>query len=125
MRIDVGLLILRVCFSLMMLTHGWPKLANFSHMMNNFPNPFGLGSTASLILVVFAEFFCAIAVMIGLFTRYAVIPLVITMLVAAFIIHVNDPWAKMEFALMYAVAFSCLFFTGAGNYSLDRFLKKQ
>jgi putative oxidoreductase len=41
------------------------------------------------------------------------------LLVAATIIHADDPWQKKEFALMYAVPFLTLIFTGPGRYSID------
>ena len=50
-----GLCWLRVSTGLMMLlAHGWPKLANFSTLAKVFPDPLGVGSTASLLLAVFA-----------------------------------------------------------------------
>jgi len=119
-NIDLGLLILRVFIGgFMMLQHGLPKLASFSKSFNSFSDPLGLGSEISYLFAVFAEFICSILVMIGFFTRFAVVPLIITMLVAAFIIHGADPWSKKEFALIYAIPFISLFLTGAGKYSVD------
>jgi len=126
MKTDLGLLILRLGVGGMILFgHGWGKLVGFSVISQRFPDPLGLGSTVSLSLAVFAEFFCAIAVMMGLLTRLAVIPLCITMFVAAGIIHGLDPWSKKEMALLYAVPFLVLFFTGPGRFSLDRMLGKR
>lgn len=125
MRLDIGLLILRVGIGGMMLfAHGWPKLANFTNLSGVFPDPIGLGSTLTLTLAVFTEFFCAIALILGILTRWVSIPLLITMLVAAFIHHANDPWKTQEFALLYAVPFLAFFFTGGGKYSLDSLIKK-
>ena len=104
MNIDLGILVLRVCIGLMMLVgHGWQKLMHFSEIAMTFPNPIGLGSKFSLALVIFAEVFCSIFVIIGFRTRYVVIPLIINMLVAILLIHGHDPWAKKEFALLYLV----------------------
>ena len=122
---NFGLLMLRVTAGLMMLLgHGWGKLTNFATIAPNFPDPIGLGSQISLSLAVFSEVFCAAALILGLFTRIVSVPLLITMLVAAFIIHDQDPWAKKEFALLYAVPFLTLIFTGGGKLSIDRFIKK-
>ncbi len=41
------------------------------------------------------------------------------MLVAAFIIHGDDPFKKQEFALLYAVPCVALMLTGPGRLSLD------
>lgn len=117
---DLGLLFLRLGFGgVMFMEHGWGKLAQFSEKVAMFPDPLGLGQTASLSLVIFAEVFCSILIMVGLTTRLAAIPLVITMCVAAFGIHVADPFAKKELALLYAMVFSGLFFTGPGPFSVD------
>ena len=118
---SLGLLLVRLGAGGMMLAgHGWAKLSGFSEMASRFPDPLGLGSsTASLSLTVFAEFFCAAAVVLGVATRFAAVPLAVTMLVAAFAIHADDPWAKKELALLYAVPFVTLVFTGAGKFSVD------
>jgi putative oxidoreductase len=116
----LGLLILRLFTGGMMLyAHGWGKLMTFSDKSGKFPDPLGVGSAASLSLVVFAEVFCAAAIILGLFTRLAAIPLLVTMLVAAFVIHGADPFQKKEFALLYAAPFLAFIFTGAGAYSVD------
>lgn len=125
MRVDLGLLIMRLGIGGMMLfAHGWPKLANFTNMSGHFPDPIGLGSTLSLTLAVFAEFFCAIAFMAGVLTRWVSVPLLITMLVAAFVVHFDDPWKSKEFALLYAVPFLAFIFTGGGRFSLDSIIGK-
>ncbi len=116
----IGLLILRVGVAGMMLVgHGWPKLADFSAKSSSFPDPLGVGSTASLGLAVFGEVVCALLLILGLFTRLASVPFLITMLVAAFLVHSSDPWAKKEFALLYAIPALTLFFTGPGRLSID------
>ena len=118
---SLGLLILRVVAGgMILLGHGWPKLMRFSDLSSRFPDPLGLGSTTlSLSLVLFAEVFCAAAVILGFATRLVVIPLVFAMLVAAFIIHADDPWQKKEFALLYALPFLTLICTGPGKFSVD------
>ena len=125
MNANVGLLILRVSTGLIMLfAHGWGKLINFSTIAPNFPDPIGVGSTVSLALAVFAEVFCAVAVIAGLKTRWAVVPLVITMIVAVGIVHAADPWGKKELGIMYMISFLALFFTGPGKYSVDGVMGK-
>lgn len=117
--IDVALLLLRVASAAMMATHGWPKIANFSAYLNRFADPLGLGAATSLQLTIFAEFFCAILVALGLVTRLALIPLIITMGTVAFVVHGADPFSDKEMALLYLTAFVALFITGPGKYSMD------
>jgi len=117
---DFGLLILRLGFGgIMLFAHGLPKLSGFADYADKFPDPIGLGSTTSLALAVFGEFFCGIALCLGLFTRYAAIPFSITMFVAAFIQHAPDPWQKKEMAVLYLVAGVVMALTGPGKYSVD------
>lgn len=119
---STGLLVLRVGVGGMMLKHGWGKLASFGSLAGKFPDPIGLGSTFSLILAIFAEFLCSILVVLGVATRAAVVPLIVTMLVAAFVVHAGDPFAKRELALMYLTAFTTLAISGGGKFSLDYFI---
>lgn len=121
-----GLLILRVGVGTIMATaHGWGKLSNFSEYLTRFSDPYGLGPGLSLTLVVFAEFFCSILLVFGVFTRLAVIPLMITMLTAALVIHADDPFGKKELAFMFLTIFATLLFTGAGKYSVDGLIGRK
>ncbi len=123
---SVGLLVLRVGAGLLLLSlHGWSKLKGFDEMSGGFPDPLGLGHTASLTLVVFAEFFCAILVVLGLSTRLAAIPPIVAMAVAAFVFHADDPWAKKELALLYLAPFVTLLLCGGGKLSLDGLIGKR
>ena len=122
---SLGLLILRLGVGLTMLfAHGWGKMMRLGDSPIQFADPFGLGPAISLGLTVFAEVFCSLAIVLGLFTRAAAIPLAITMLTAIFIIHADDPWQKQEFALMYLIPYVTLMLAGAGKYSLDARLRK-
>lgn len=120
---SIGLLVLRVGVALLMMTHGFAKMSNFSAMSASF-DPIGLGGTLSLGLVVFAEVFCSIALLVGLFTRAAMIPLIINMLVAALVAHSGDPLAAKEMALLYLIAYVTVLFTGPGKYSVDKYIWK-
>ena len=121
---SLGLLILRVGFAgTLALFHGLPKLLDFTNKMHTFPDPIGLGSTVSLTLAVTAEFFCAILVVVGIFTRFTVVPLVILMAVAFFIIHGADPFMKKELAFMYLLAFTSILAAGPGKFSADGLIR--
>ncbi len=123
---DFGLLFMRMSIGLLLVFgHGWGKLLNFGTMSTQFPDPIGLGSTVSLVLVVFAEVFCGLAFALGLVTRFSALPLIIFMLVAVTVQHADDPWSKKEFALLYLIPFVTVFLSGPGKYSLDRILFKN
>jgi putative oxidoreductase len=117
---DLSLLLVRTSFSMLMfVNHGWPKVLNFEKVFSSFPDPLGVSAEVSYSLAVFAEVFCPVLIVFGLFTRFASIPLVITMGVAVFVVHGDDSFAKQELGLLYLVAFSMLLLSGPGKYSLD------
>lgn len=118
-NMDIALLIGRISIALLMLVHGIPKIAGFAETPVQFMSVMGLGAEISLGLAVFAEVFCSILVLLGLRTRLAVIPLIITMLVAVFMVHGDDPFIKQEMGLHYLLVYVMLFFTGSGKYALD------
>lgn len=124
--LDLSLLLLRVTFGgLMIINHGWSKFMKFfAEEPIKFADPIGIGATASLSLTVFAEVFCAFLLIIGLFTRKVVIPLIITMLVAIFIIHWDDPFGRKEKAFLFLVPYITIMIMGGGYYSVDARLKK-
>ena len=71
---------------------------------------------------MFAEFFCSLLLIAGLFTRFAIVPLAITMAVAAFKAHGGDVFGDGEMAFLYLAIYISLFLKGAGAYSADKFL---
>ncbi|MFT3843889.1 MAG: DoxX family protein [Lacibacter sp.] len=108
----------------MCVNHGYSKLIHFADMKNNFVNFLGLGQTITLALVVFAEFFCAIFIMIGLFTRFTVIPLIITMGYAFFAAHNSEIFGKGEMSVMYLSGFLAILLCGPGRVSVDGMINK-
>lgn len=116
---DLGILVIRVLTSVLMIfPHGWSKLINFSSKLNTFPDPLGISSPLSLSATVFTEVFCSAAIIVGIKTRWAALALFFTMIVAAFVVHGQDPWMRKEKALLYAVVYLGLFFSGGGRYSV-------
>jgi putative oxidoreductase len=123
---DLGLLLVRLLSGGMMLTHGIPKIDRFfGEGPVQFADPFGLGPEISLGLVLFAEVACSTLVMIGFKTRWATIPLMITMLVAAFYAHAADPFGKKELSLLFFTLFLSILISGGGRFSLDGWIGKS
>lgn len=124
-KINYASLILRVAFGLMMIPHGYGKMMAFAEYSSQFLSFMGLGSEISLSLAIFAEFFCSILLILGFATRLAILPLMITMLVAFFMVHAADPYANKEPSLIYMVVFVTIFILNAGKFSLDAMLFKK
>lgn len=118
-QVNVMLLILRVVVSGLMLTHGWPKLMKLINGDFQFADPYGMGEATSLVLATFAEFFCSILIIIGLGTRLATVPLLITMLTALLIVHGDEPFWHHPNIIMYILAYAVMSGMGSGKYSLD------
>ena len=124
--IHLALLVTRVIIAVLMLTHGLPKLAMLlSGDQVQFPGVMGMSPVFSLSLAVFAEVVCSLLLLIGFGTRLATVPLIITMLIALFAVHLADPFAKQELAIHYLLVYVVLFFTGSGKYSVDYLLQRQ
>jgi putative oxidoreductase len=120
---DWSLLILRIGFAGMMLTHGIPKINMLFESPIKFADPLGLGETTTLILTIIGEVIAPVLILIGFKTKLASIPAIITMVVAAFVAHANDPIDVKEKALLYLIAFIAIFLQGAGKFSVDGYKK--
>lgn len=125
-NISLSLLFLRLIVGGFMLTHGigkWMMLIGDGPI--RFADPIGIGVTASLALTVFAEVFCSLFLIFGVAVRLAALPLLITMLVAAFIVHGQDGFGKQELPLLYASIYVFLAVMGSGKFSVDQYLYKK
>ncbi|WP_192348608.1 DoxX family protein [Algoriphagus sp. Y33] len=121
--ISLSLLILRIGVSFSMIyLHGYQRLINFSHISTEFADPLGVGVVASLSLVVFAEFFCSLFLITGLFTRWSCIPLIITMIVATWVINAGKGFIFQEKSFIYLITYVSLLISGGGYFSIDYLL---
>lgn len=116
--------VLRLGLGVLMLHHGYDKLIRFNTMKYSFINFLGMGSTLSLTLDVFAEFFCSIFLILGLFTRLAVIPILIAMSVALFQVHHGQLFGAGERAAIYIACSIAILFCGPGRISVDGMIGK-
>ena len=122
---DFSKFILRVSFSALMMTHGYPKFMKILDGNTKFADPIGLGPEISLYLAVFAELFAPFLVIIGYKTRFFSFFPAFTMFIAAFVIHGDDPFKKMEMALLFLIAYLVIMISGPGKISLDHFKSRQ
>ena len=120
MNTNITLLITRIIFSLSMMTHGYPKLMNLLSGSPSFGNPIGIGEIPTLILAVLAEFIAPIFIIIGYRTKIFTLLPMVTMLVAAFVVHLEDPFKRKELAILYLVGFLIIFLMGPGKYSINK-----
>lgn len=122
--VSFAALVLRVALGAMTLPYGFSKLMNFASRASNFYDPFHIGSTVSLCLVIFAEVFCAAFIILGLFTRLACIPLIAVMAVALGYANHWHLFGDGQKPALFLAGFIALLFIGPGKISLDRFIGK-
>ena len=122
--VSLFLLAMRVFVGMLFMMHGLDKAVNFNILVGNFPDPLGIGPFATLLLVVFAELFCAIFFIFGLLYRIIMIPMIIAMAVAFFGIHHSD-MTQGELAFLYFVIFILMYIAGPGRFSLDAMIGKS
>lgn len=118
------LLLARIIFGFLFLSHGIAKLHAYANAPELFPDPIGLGSTLSLWLVLFAEILCTTGFILGALFRLCLIPMIFTMCIALFVIHASDPLGVKELSMMYLAIFALLYITGPGRYSIDGIIKR-
>ena len=121
---STAMLILRLGLGILMMMHGYDKLVHFAKYQNEFMNFLGLGKTMSLALVVFAEFFCSLFIVLGLFTRLATIPLIIVASVIVFKVFHGNVFGDGEHGTLYLIGYTVLLLVGPGRVSVDSMIGK-
>jgi putative oxidoreductase len=118
--LETGLLLFRLLAGFALLrVHGWEKVAYYEAELRSIPDPFGLGGGVNVAIAIFSDVFCALLVMLGLFTRLASLPILGTTLVGLLFVHINDPWHGRDVPLVYSIMFLVILLLGPGKYSLD------
>lgn len=128
---------LRLIIGFGAMAHGWAKLsrgtAGFEKLLSQIGVPFPHFNSW---LVPFTELIGGLAIFVGAFVSFAAIPLIITMLVAMFTIHVNYGFSSIktigltpngplfgppgyEINLLYIAGLISIIITGAGALSID------
>ncbi len=119
-----ALLFLRIGCGLGMAYHGYQKVFgdNMDMMIEGvakmgFPLPFVFAWAAAL-----SEFAGGLAIALGFKTRCAAFLVFVTMSVAAFMVHGQDPFNVKELALAYWFMSAALMGLGAGSLSVDKLI---
>ena len=83
-----------------------------------------LGHRMSLILVILAELFCSMFLVLGLFTRIVAFIIVFELSVAVFIVHHGQPLKIFELPAMYLTSVFTIMLIGPGRVSVDGMMGK-
>jgi uncharacterized membrane protein YphA (DoxX/SURF4 family) len=81
-------------------------------------------------MVVVTEAGGAALLLVGLFVRWATVPMIIVMFFAGYLVHISNGWSHenngIEFAAIYALMLLVLLLSGAGKYlSLDYWVSSK
>jgi putative oxidoreductase len=125
-----GITVLRVIVGIVFLAHGGQKLFiwGFSNVARFFGQVGIPLPVLAAIVVTLVEFLGGLALVLGLFTRWAAIPLAINMLVAIVVVHLRAGFFLpngYEFALTLLAANVALVLLGSGEASVDKLLGKS
>ena len=124
-RFSLFILAFRLLFGVLLMMHGIQKWAQFDILSTTFPNPIGIGSHFSLLLVIIAELFCSMFFIAGFMYRIVLLPMIFSMSVAFFIIHGGSISNGGELAFIYLTVFILLYLIGPGRFSLDRIISRN
>lgn len=118
-----GMVPLRVVVGVVFVVHGAQKLFVFAGTAG-FMGSIGIpASMLAAVIVTLVEFLGGIALVLGLFTRWAALLLAIDMLVAIFVVHVSKGFftsaGGAEFPMTLLGANLTLVLAGAGPVSID------
>jgi putative oxidoreductase len=122
---NFALLVQRVATGLLLLIgHGLPKISGFHELAGSFYDPFRIGHRLSLILVILAELFCSMFIILGLFTRIAALIIVINLSVAVFVYHHGMPLKNVELGAIFLTSVFTILILGPGRVSVDGMMGK-
>lgn len=132
---DLGLLLIRLIVGLLMACFGYQKLIHFNEMAAsdfwaNNVNFIGMKGAVPLALTIFAELFCSVFLILGVFTRFSLLVLAFCMgyiflvIFPGSIVENGENGFKFNDAFVYFMIYVGLFFTGPGKYSIDSQFKR-
>ena len=142
----VGLLPIRLLMAYEFGTAGMMKYNGnnwFANVQDNFPFPFSvIPVEVSWFISTWAEILGAACLVLGLFTRFWAISLIIVSIVAICAVHLPDDWNSLaelwkgyavsnkgfgnfRIPLLFIAMLVPLVFTGAGKLSIDHLLSKH
>jgi putative oxidoreductase len=123
-------LLARITVGLTFIGTGWGKLHTLPDVTNFFAELHIPAPHFNAVLASSAEFFCGLALLLGVLTRLAALPLIVTMIVAVVTAKIlpgkvegfTDFLGQEEW--IYIVIFAWLAIAGPGAISIDRLLTR-
>ncbi len=121
-NVDAGILLLRIALGIVFIFHGWAKIQGAAGMIPFFES---MGITMFWFYIAsYTELLGGIALILGIFARYAGMLLAFTMAVAIVKVHLAAGFSVQaggyEYAFVLMLASAALVATGAGKYSFAK-----
>ena len=120
---STGTAVLRIVVGIVFVAHGWRKImTGFDAVSQAFEGMGIPAPLASAILVTFVELLGGALLIVGFKTRFAAIPLGLTMVVAMFAVHWKGGFflpQGYEFTLVLLASLITLGLLGSGALSID------
>ena len=117
-----GLLLLRLCVGIMLIHHGYEKLANIENFADAFVRPLHLPFPVFLsYIAAFSEIVGSWMLIIGILTRFGALAILGTISVAIYhAIAINGfNIYLLELLALYWGGAACILLNGGGKFSLD------
>lgn len=123
MKIDeqsIVYLFIRLIIGIIFLYHGFNKLLDLQNwnkfiVSKNLPEFFGIFSALFETII-------GIFLIIGFLTRLSSLGLIIFMIIAIYLAHIQDPVYKYVYQISIILLGFSVLITGSGNYSFDNML---
>lgn len=122
----LGILVFRILLSLeLMIVHGFKKIGIGVAAAEQVPNPLHFPDELNHLLAASANLFFPVFIIVGLFTRLAVLPVLVVTLTGYFLLHWQDALPVKDVPFMYSLSFLLLLVLGPGKYSADYLINKR
>jgi putative oxidoreductase len=105
--------------------HGMKKFRGNDGKPEVVPNPLGLPQPLNNLIATISDTVVPVLVMLGVFTRVAVLPTIGITSVGYFVVHKNDPLEVRDVPYVYTICFLLLLATGPGSISFDQYIFKS
>ena len=124
---ETGLGILRIFFGVFMIYHGWEifdpnKMNEYAKWINDLKLP---AASFMAYLGKGSELVAGIFVLLGLFTRIAIVPIALTMLFICFVLGKGRIFMEEQYPFLFLLLSLLFFFTGPGRWSLDKSIFRE
>ena len=120
---NAALLVFRVLLAVELFrVHGMKKFRSENGQREHVPNPLHLPEKLNGIVATFSDTVVPFLIILGVGTRFVVLPTIGVTAVGYFVVHRKDSLEVRDVPYMYTLSLLLILALGAGIYSLDYYL---